>query len=135
MKGTPTDEAVICTPTQTFTLRTITVSNSMLFLRPDDTTHDLYIQDTCHEVLELTPSVPRLGRVDKLLRETSWEGMRGTKRAREGEVGGKRKRYTRGQLQSVIQASDAELDDGFHTRNVIQVDGMPPSPSHTHPPH
>ncbi|KAJ9107957.1 hypothetical protein QFC20_003642 [Naganishia adeliensis] len=128
MKGTPADDAVICTPTQTFTLRTITVSNSMLFLRPDETTQDLYIQDTCHEILELTPSVPRLARVEKLLRETSWEGIRGTKRTRDefGESGERtkgRKRYTRAQLQSVIQSSDAELDAGFRARNVIEVNG------------
>lgn len=142
MKGTPADDAVICTPTQTFTLRTITVSNSMLFLRPDETTQDLYIQDTCHEILELTPSVPRLARVEKLLRETSWEGIRGTKRTRDefGESGERtkgRKRYTRAQLQSVIQSSDAELDAGFRARNVIEVNGTPPShtplPSPTHP--
>lgn len=130
MKGTPADDAYICTADRTFTLRTITVSNSMLFLRPDTTTNDLYIQDTCHEILELTPSVPRLARVEKLLRETSWSGMQGTKRAREGDedesAAGRnksRKRYTRAQMQSVIQASDVELDAGLAERNVIEVDG------------
>lgn len=134
MKGTPSDDAVICTPTQTFSLRTITVSNSMLFLRPDEVTNDLYIQDTVHEVLELQPSVPRLGRVEKLLRGTQWDGMRGTKRPRQEEEGGRArgKRYTRAQMQSVVQASDAELDAGFRERNVIEVDGTSSPSTHPH---
>lgn len=67
----------------------------MLFLRPSPPTNtsaatsgtqqenetpqqqNLLIQDTVHEILELTPTVPRLSRIEKLLRETSWTGMRG----------------------------------------------------------
>jgi sister chromatid cohesion protein DCC1 len=147
MKGTPQDDAVICTQDHTFTLRTITVSNSIIFLRPEpasstDTTiptaGDLYIQDTCHEILELTPSVPRLARVEKLLKPSAWEGMgRGTKRSRDdgnvdgGKAEGKKvKRYTREQMQSIVQASDGELDAGLRERNVIVVDGtFPPLPT------
>ncbi|KAJ9098966.1 hypothetical protein QFC19_006190 [Naganishia cerealis] len=181
MKGTPSDDAVICTSSQTFSLRTITVSNSMLFLRPsttdtnspdEETQQNLLIQDTCHEILELTPTVPRLDRIEKVLKETSWSGMkgfngaRGIKRAHddEGEESGQAqvralpgslcqqtylpntslshpcyipfsniqkqiKRYTRAQLQSLIQASDRELDAGLKQRNVIEIDGtFPPLP-------
>ncbi|KAJ9104618.1 hypothetical protein QFC21_002116 [Naganishia friedmannii] len=160
MKGAPSDDAVICTPSQTFSLRTITVSNSMLFLRPAlppttgltgnalDTEvqqqQNLLIQDTCHEILELTPTVPRLDRVEKLLRDTCWAGMRGfgdtrgVKRSQNeadndndhsADSGNpqkkkKPKRYTRAQLQSLIQASDAELDAGLKERNVIEVDDL-----------
>lgn len=184
MKGAPADDAVICTSSQTFALRTITVSNSMLFLRPPQpsfsstscsttttseptTSHPasqppeqtLLIQDTCHEILELTPTVPRLDRLERLLRDTAWTGMpgfgdnkdkdkgvsRGVKRslntgddddddgngnddndndnAAIAKKEKKRRRYTRAQLQSLIQASDQELDEGLKARNVIQVDG------------
>ncbi|GHJ84578.1 hypothetical protein NliqN6_0980 [Naganishia liquefaciens] len=136
IKGTRADDAVVCTDAQTYTLRTITVSNAMLCLRPreprvrETTLGDLVLQDTCHEILELTPTAPRVARIDKLLKPSAWRGMgAGTgagKQRREDEQGdertGKRKRYTRDQLQSVVQASDAELEVGLRERNVITVD-------------
>lgn len=42
-----------------------------------------------------------------------------------------RKQYTRAQLASIVQSSDAELDAGLRERNVITIDGTPrvlPSP-------
>ena len=38
------------------------------------------------------------------------------------------KRWTRAQLESVIQASDAELEEGLRERNVVEVDGERPLP-------
>lgn len=45
----------------------------------------------------------------------------------------KQKRYTRAQLQSLVQASDTELDAGLKERNVIQVDGTLPAFSPNQP--
>ncbi|KAJ9113181.1 hypothetical protein QFC22_006020 [Naganishia vaughanmartiniae] len=142
----PGDDAVICTSSQTFSLRTITISNSMLFLRPTPTTssttvldspepqqqqQNLLIQDTAHEILELTPTVPRLDRLETLLKHTSWTGMRGFGDGAGGLRGVKRSFVDErvdmdgthsALLQSLVQASDVELDAGLKDRNVIQVD-------------
>ena len=120
IKGTPSDDAVICTDAQTYTLRTITVSNSILCLRPapsasGTTEADLLLQDTCHEILELTPTAPRLARIEKLLKPTAWRGMgKRPRRDDEDEDGAGtrnvKKRYTRAQMASIVQSSDVELD-------------------------
>jgi sister chromatid cohesion protein DCC1 len=105
IKGKPTDEAVICTSTETFQLRTISLSNSLLVLQspqsiasssrlsasssssPPSTTTlqsssttekeppELHLQDTSHEILELIPIAPRLERIDKILKTSRWGGM------------------------------------------------------------
>jgi hypothetical protein len=84
IKGKPTDDAVICTPTSTFQLRTISLSNSLLVLEKppvqpvassSSTAPELHLQDTIHEILELIPIVPRLNRIEKILKEGAWSGM------------------------------------------------------------
>ena len=40
-----------------------------------------------------------------------------------GRGGGGGRRWTRGQLESVIQASPGELEMGLKERNVVEVDG------------
>lgn len=109
---------MLCTSSKTYTLRTVSVSNSLLILRPpDDTT--LHLRDTCHEVLECVPSAGRVERIRTVLRDSAWTGL-------EGDPGKKRKRtkrYTRAQLESIIQACDAELELGLKAHNVVEVDG------------
>jgi sister chromatid cohesion protein DCC1 len=88
IKGKPTDDAVICTPTSTFQLRTISLSNSLLVLEQPETqpiaasssaasstNAELHLKDTIHEILELIPIVPRLNRIEKILKEGAWSGM------------------------------------------------------------
>lgn len=118
IKGRPSDDAVLCTPTKTYTLRTVSVSNSLLVLRPpDDTT--LHLRDTCHEVLECVPSAGRVERIRTVLRESAWTGLDGQQERKRKRC----KRYTRAQLESIIQACDAELEQGLKAHNVVEVDG------------
>lgn len=69
---------------------------------------------------------PNLERIRTVLRASAWEGMGGGglgKRKREDGDGRKVKRWTKEQLRSVVQASEAELEQGLKERNVIEVDG------------
>lgn len=112
---------MLCTATKTYTLRTVSVSNSLLVLRPPDAT-TLHLRDTCHEVLECVPSAGRVERIRTVLRDSAWGGL--DAEAAGGSRKRKRsKRYTRAQLESIIQACDAELEQGLRAHNVVEVDG------------
>ncbi|KIR53055.1 sister chromatid cohesion protein DCC1 [Cryptococcus gattii Ru294] len=138
IKGRPSDDATLCTADSTFLLRTVGISNSLLVClppSPDDLSYSftkdekdrptLQIRDICHQVLECVPVAPNLERIRTVLRASAWEGMGGGlgKRKREDGDGRKVKRWTKEQLRSVVQASDAELEQGLKERNVIEVDG------------
>ncbi|WOO76835.1 putative sister chromatid cohesion protein DCC1 [Vanrija pseudolonga] len=133
IKGRPADDSVLCTPDKTYTLRSVTISNSLVILRaPEERT--LAIRDICHEVLECVPAAGRVERVGVVLRESAWRGL-GAEEAANGSRKRKRdaagKRYTRAQLESIVQASDAELATALREQNVVEVDGhmllLPPA--------
>ncbi|EIW67674.1 hypothetical protein TREMEDRAFT_33206 [Tremella mesenterica DSM 1558] len=110
----------------------------------------LEIRDTRHEILECVPIAGNVERIRTLLRPTAWKGIgsenktgfEGMKYRNERGSGGgyaddvklRRKKYTRQQLLSVIQASEVELDKGLKERNVVAVDGtlllLPPDKLH-----
>lgn len=138
IKGRPSDDATLCTADSTFLLRTVGISNSLLVClppSPDDLSYSftkdegdrptLQIRDICHQVLECVPVAPNLERIRTVLRASAWEGMEGGlgKRKRQEGDGRKVKRWTKEQLRSVVQASDAELEQGLKERNVIEVEG------------
>lgn len=150
---------MLCTPSSTFLLRQITVSNSLLICRtpPGSGSGDaqapaaasapgIEIRGTNHHILECVPQAADLERIRRLLRDSQWGGMaadaeegeRARKRRKVGDGsagaghGGVRgnvsghgpgKRWTKGQLASVVQASQDELDRGLRERSVIEVDG------------
>ncbi|OWT35849.1 sister chromatid cohesion protein DCC1 [Cryptococcus neoformans Bt1] len=138
IKGRPSDDATLCTADSTFLLRTVGISNSLLVClppSPDDPSYTftigeedrptLQIRDICHQVLECVPVAPNLERIRTVLKASAWEGMGSGlgKRKREDGDGRKVKRWTKEQLRSVVQASEAELEQGLKERNVIEVDG------------
>ncbi len=108
IKGRPGDDAVICTPTATFQLRNITISNSLLLFSPPSFsgsssssvwasssnslahTSSLQLNDVCHDILEMIPTFPKLERIQRVLKESRWEGMGGEQYDEEPE-GKKRK--------------------------------------------
>lgn len=93
IKGRPDDDAVLCTPTSTYAIRSIAVSNTIAVLTPSVISsseeaappgtlaanppaiseHRLVIRDQLHELLELLPAMPRLSQLDELLQETSYD--------------------------------------------------------------
>jgi len=124
---------VLCTANKTYALRTVAISNSLCILRPPATAAHptLQIRDVCHQVLECVPAPGRVERLRSVLKESAWGGLgstssqitptkAGNKRKRDDESG---KRYTPAQLQSIIQASDAELAAAIKEINAVEVDG------------
>ena len=75
IKGEPTEEAVLCTESKTYTLRSVVLSNSVLVVSPPTDTNpatadnkDVVIRDQVHEILELVPTLPKLQKLGGLLR-------------------------------------------------------------------
>ena len=78
IKGQPNEDAVLCTDTKTYTVRSVVLSNSMLVVTPptdtpDGSERDVVIRDQIHDVLELVPSLPRLQKLDGLLRGREYD--------------------------------------------------------------
>ena len=93
----------------------------MVCRQPKAKSDTLEIRDVSHEILELVPYAPNLERIRTLLRPTAWKGL-----GQSLSTLGKRKRdrgWTRVQMESVIQGSDAELAGGLKERNVVEIDG------------
>jgi sister chromatid cohesion protein DCC1 len=77
IKGGPEDDAVLCTSDKTYNIRSVILSNSVLLVSPspriDGSENQVVIQDSLNELLELVPAVPRLYRMNVLLKEHEWE--------------------------------------------------------------
>ena len=87
IKGAPEEDAVLCTADKTYTVRSVVLSNSVLVVTPDSTANDavmgeednedpvqeVFIRDQLHEVLELVPSIPRLHKLNGLLRGMEYD--------------------------------------------------------------
>jgi sister chromatid cohesion protein DCC1 len=78
IKGGPEDDAVLCTSDKTYNIRSVTLSNSVLLVSPSprldgSEENQVVIQDSLNELLELVPAVPKLHRMNVLLKEHVWE--------------------------------------------------------------
>lgn len=83
IKGQANEEAVLCTNSKTYALRSVALSNSVLVVTPntgkfplDVTTasrESVVIRDELHEILELSPAVPRLHKLIGLLRGREYD--------------------------------------------------------------
>ena len=85
----------------------------------------LEIRDISHEVLECVPQAANIERIRMVLRESAWGGLgsdleKKSKKRKRGDV----RKWTRAQLESVVQASEGELERGLRERNVVEIDGM-----------
>ena len=85
----------------------------------------LEIRDISHEVLECVPQAANLERIRIVLRESAWGGLGSdagntSKKRKRGDI----RKWTRAQLESVVQASEGELERGLRERNVVEIDGM-----------
>ena len=106
---------MLCTADKTYTVRSVVLSNSVLVVTPDpsapeadaeqeadgeDPAQEVYIRDQLHEIIELVPSVPRLHKLNGLLR------------GRE---------YDDGQEDEVVDSQD---EDGGADDNQVNVQGQ-----------
>ena len=78
---------MLCTADKTYTVRSVVLSNSVLVVTPDPTTpnededagdsedsvQEVFIRDQLHEVVELVPCVPRLHKLNGLLRGREYD--------------------------------------------------------------
>jgi sister chromatid cohesion protein DCC1 len=77
IKGGPEDDAVLCTSDRTYNIRSVMLSNSVLVVSPrsdvDGSEDQVVIRDSLNELLELVPTVPKLHRMNVLLKGHEWE--------------------------------------------------------------
>ncbi|KAI8975859.1 sister chromatid cohesion protein Dcc1 [Trametes punicea] len=145
IKGVPDEDAVLCTADKTYTVRSVALSNSVLVVTPDsmdedkddqeEPLKDIAIRDQLHEVIELVPSVPRLHKLNRLLKGREYDEGREDEDPMSEDGDGitwKQSRVTYEEARVTIQASDAELDKGLRDRRVLILKGelRPIAPSH-----
>ncbi|KAH9914013.1 sister chromatid cohesion protein Dcc1 [Fomitopsis serialis] len=126
IKGNPDEDAVLCTADKTYTIRSIALSNSDIMAtagdREDTSTDEasystsVEVRDQLNEILELVPSVPRLHKLDVLLRGKGYdEGQEGDDDMYMDES----EKFTYEEAMATLQASDIELDQGLKKRRVL----------------
>ncbi|TKV90244.1 hypothetical protein SEVIR_9G015900v4 [Setaria viridis] len=137
IRGRPDEEAVLCTPSATYSMKFVGTSNSMFLippgkpsapcLRPDNTNGDANAADAVAATIKVAPgsielvrTAPRLDKLRSLLRERPYildEDL---------GVGFQHKKglYTWQDLCKLIQASDGELLEGLDTLSAVEIDGF-----------
>ncbi|PWN33678.1 uncharacterized protein FA14DRAFT_112557, partial [Meira miltonrushii] len=123
IKGRQADEAVLCTDTQTYMVRQVTQSNSLLLCslegkQSDSSTANVSVRDNIVEILELVPIVARVSRLTTLLEHSTYSGE--DEDLEENEA---KKLYTPQQVASIVQASPLELKKGFKDAHIVEMDG------------
>ncbi|KAI0268678.1 sister chromatid cohesion protein Dcc1 [Gloeopeniophorella convolvens] len=136
IKGGTDDDAVLCTSSKTYTVRSVVLSNCVLVVVPSDqdpngNVEQVVIQDSLSEVLELIPAVPKLHRLNGLLRGHEWEEGQ---EEEESFGASKQKRITLEQAWSALQASEQELSGALKEKHILIIDGAlrPLSSSYLH---
>ncbi|ORZ21787.1 sister chromatid cohesion protein Dcc1 [Lobosporangium transversale] len=140
VRGIEKDTAVLCTPTQTFSLQRAHTSNTLIPIAPvigrkpeshnDMDLDDPYrtdrpdieessygkhaVLDMMNSVLDLIPIPPRLDRLAELLGECLFEGWA---HEHEGRL------YTWRELQSTVQASDKEILQWLKDKHAKEING------------
>ncbi|KAG9014540.1 hypothetical protein FRB95_007221 [Tulasnella sp. JGI-2019a] len=129
IRGRTTDDAVLCTDTRTYSLRSVQMSNSYLVLTGSNKAEDdhgkLILRDQVNEIIELVPVVPKLDRLTALLRGNSYklDGDNDEDEDTEDDRPRKRRRFSYAQVRGLVQASDKELDRGLRDKHILSVDG------------
>jgi sister chromatid cohesion protein DCC1 len=65
---------VLCTESKTFIVRQVNTSNSLILTNKDPISDQHIVHDDISSTIELLPCVARLGRIDELLRDSSYSG-------------------------------------------------------------
>lgn len=73
IKGNPTEDAVLCTNDKTYSIRSVSLSNSILVATPGEEQDQVVIRDTSHELLQVAPIVPKVHRLTGLLRGREYD--------------------------------------------------------------
>ena len=73
IKGDPTEDAVLCTDDKTYSMRSISLSNSVLVVTPGEIQDQIVVRDTSHELLQVTPVLPKVHKLVGLLRGSEYD--------------------------------------------------------------
>ncbi|KAG1734727.1 sister chromatid cohesion protein Dcc1 [Suillus paluster] len=115
IKGHPTEDAVLCTSDKTYAVRSVVLSNTVLVVTPSRSDPDgtVHIRDQLHEIMELTPVVPKLHKLSILLRDMEYDEGDEDRQATMPT-------YSYEQARSEIQASEAEFSRGLKERRILR---------------
>lgn len=146
IKGSTTEDAVLCTANQTYTLRAVSLSNSLLVVSAgsrednhadasssavDDLPPRVVIHDQLSDILELTQTIPKVHKLDSVLKGSTYSGEEDEDESdREDEPVG----LSYDQALQNVQASQGELDAILKRRRVLKLQGRlrPVAPAHLH---
>lgn len=73
IKGDPAEDAVLCADDKTYSIRSVSLSNSVLVVTPGEAQDQVVIRDTSHELLQVTPVLPKVHRLVGLLRGREYD--------------------------------------------------------------
>ncbi|KAG8720777.1 hypothetical protein FRC08_018236 [Ceratobasidium sp. 394] len=134
IRGSPDDDAVLCTQDKTYALRSVTLSNNFLIVSAASgfgigsksaETNELVISGEATEILELVPTVPRLENILSHLKGCEYYDEESDEETYESNVNDplRRRRVTLENLRSTVQASDTELEAGLRKAKVLNLNG------------
>ncbi|KAF7301741.1 Glutamine synthetase [Mycena indigotica] len=128
VKGQSSEDAVLCTPDdKTYTIRSVVLSNNILVVTSDpENDAAVVVRDQLTEILELTPTLPKLEKLTALLRGRDLDDVADNADG-EPEPG-----ISYEDAKSLIQASDGELASTLRKRRILDIRGKlrPIAPSY-----
>ncbi|KAI8974646.1 sister chromatid cohesion protein Dcc1 [Pilobolus umbonatus] len=113
IKGLPEDEAVLCTESRTYAVHKEASSNTFLLMESDT----YKVVDNLSDIIQLTPCLARLHRIDDVLAPTAYAGYKNEEQLQDKTF------YTYHDLMSVVQASEMELSKGLKVRGAFEYKG------------
>ncbi|WFC97038.1 Ctf8p and Ctf18p associating protein [Malassezia brasiliensis] len=118
LNGRAGDDAALTTPHRTYAVRQVSQSNSLLVCGVERGARAGGVQLRLHanatDTLECVPTPARVDRLAALLDDSAYTG---------GDDAGGARRYTPHELRSIVQASEAELQEALRTHHVLLLDG------------
>ena len=73
IKGNPAEDAVLCTNDKTYSIRSVSLSNSVLVVGPGEAQDTIFIRDTNREILQVAPILPKVHKLVGLLRGREYD--------------------------------------------------------------
>lgn len=123
LNGRAGDDAALTTPHRTYAVRQVSQSNSLLVCgveRAPAGGVQLRLHTNASDTLECVPTTARVDRVADLLDASAYTGADDDD---NDDAGAGARRYTPHELRSIVQASEAELDDALRAHHVLLLDG------------
>ncbi|SHO79233.1 Similar to S.cerevisiae protein DCC1 (Subunit of a complex with Ctf8p and Ctf18p) [Malassezia sympodialis ATCC 42132] len=117
--GRANDEAVLVTRDATYAVRQVSQTNSLLLCgleHNDNGELVLRMHQNARDTLELVRTSARLGRLAELLEADAYTGPDDEHRDE--------RHYTWSEVRSIVQASEAELQQGLRMHHVVELDGV-----------